>query len=135
MKATYNKNAKTKFTNFHRKESKCFFNSFSVLVPDDRMIMRTIIDLRIYGTGNTNTAAIWINDSVNANNIHTSGTGSAGGYGYDRESAAAGNAIENAGFELSERINGVGRTAIYEALDAIAEYLGYKNAYIHHAHQ
>lgn len=136
MKATYNKNAKTKFTTFHRKENKCYFDSYTALVPyfnkyTNREDLKAIVELRLYGTGNSNTAAIWINDTE----IHTSGTGSAGGYGYHRPSAAAAEAITNAGFELDNPIAGRGDSAIEEAVMAIAESLGYKNASIFHAHQ
>jgi len=133
MKATYNKDAKTKFTRFHRKETKCFFDSYTAIVTDTGgETIKTPVELRLYGTGRTNTAAIWVND--HNNNIHTSGTGRAGGYGYHRPSAAAAEAIKNAGFELDKDINGVGNGAIRMAVQSIAEALGYKNVFILHSH-
>jgi len=137
MKATYNKNAKTKFTTFHRKENKCYFDSYSAIVirPDyeGKPSVFTPVEIRLYGTGNSNTAALWVNDSVSG--IHTSGTGQAGGYGYHRPSAAAREAIYNAGFELSEDISGRGENAIERAVKAIAEAIGYPDCPIFHAHQ
>jgi hypothetical protein len=56
-----------------------------------------------------------------------SGAGSAGGGGYDKQSAAVSAAIESAGIQLSEDIGGVGPTAIREALGAIMEALGYQD--------
>lgn len=56
-----------------------------------------------------------------------SGAGSAGGGGYDKQSAAVSAAIESAGIKLSKDISGVGPTAIREALGAIMEALGYKD--------
>ena len=47
-----------------------------------------------------------------------SGAGTAGGYGYDKQSA---------GIELSEDIGGVGSSAVREALGAIMEALGYQD--------
>ena len=137
MKATYNKNAKTKFTTFHRKENKCYFDSYSAIVIrpdfDGKPSVFTPVELRLYGTGNTNSAAIWINDT--ASGIHTSGTGQAGGYGYHRPSAAAAEAIRNAGIDLDTNISGVGDSAIERAVKAIAEMLGYNDCPVFHAHQ
>ena len=65
---------------------------------------------------------------------HTCGSGSAGGYGYHRASAAAGEAITNAGFKLSESINGAGDTAIEDALCAIAQIQGYRKAILVESH-
>lgn len=144
MKATYNKNAKTKFTTFHRKENKCYFDSYTALAAgtdyDGKPDLRPIVELRLYGTGNTNTAAIWVHaenmqdSGRGAEPIHTSGSGAAGGYGYHRPSAAAGEAIRNAGFELSENISGVGESAIIRAVKAIAEAVGYPDCPVFHAH-
>jgi hypothetical protein len=131
--ATFNPSAKTKFTIGHRKEGKCFFDQYSILIPSkyDSSESHAVIDLRLYGTGNKNFACIWIN----YNDTNTSGTGSAGGYGYHRPSAAAAEAISNAGITLSKSISGVGDTAIREALKAIAAALGIENGILHHAHQ
>ena len=135
MKATYNKNAKTKFTNFHRKENKCYFDSYTALAActnyEGKPDLKPVVEIRLYGTGNSNTAAIW----VHAEPIHTSGTGSAGGYGYHRPSAAAAEAIRNAGIELDGDISGRGDSAIEEAVKAIAEAVGYPNCPVFHAHQ
>lgn len=135
MKATYNKAAKTKFTSSYRKEGKCYFESYNALVnePNYEGSLRTsaIVELRLYGTDNTWYAAIW----VHGKEIHTSGTGKAGGYGYHKPSAAAEEAILNAGFKLSERIAGAGDSAIESAIKAIAESVGYPEALIFKAHQ
>jgi len=138
MKATYNPNAKTKFTSFHRKENKCYFDSYSAIVIrpgyDGKSSVFTPVELRIYGTGNSNTAAIWIHDHSNSG-ISTCGTGSAGGYGYHRPSAAAAEAIRNAGFDLDYNIAGAGNENIESAVKAIAEALGYTDCPVFHAHQ
>jgi hypothetical protein len=126
QKATYNASAKTKFTSSHRKENKCYLTVYQILVRDSsdcRGRMHTPVELRLYGTGNTNTACLWINHGE----IHTQGSGRAGGYGYHRPSAAAAEAISNAGFSLSRSIGGVGDSAIEEALIAIAEAIGVKD--------
>lgn len=135
MKATYNATAKTKFTTSHRKEnSKCFFEEYSIVTFDPSQIMpryraRKIVELRLYGTGNVNFACLW----TNTNDHGSRGSGRAGGYGYHRPSAAAGEAIRNAGFELLTDdgkpmdIGGVGEQAIEQALCAIADAIGIKD--------
>ena len=75
------------------------------------------VTLRIYGTQARNYAAVW----CNGNGVYKSGTGSAGGYGYHRPSAAACEAINNAGITLDDDINGRGDSAIKEACEAIAK--------------
>lgn len=53
----------------------------------------------------------------------SNGSGTAGGGGYHKASAAAGVAIRNAGFSLSESIDGCGDSAIREAVKAVGECL------------
>jgi hypothetical protein len=126
MKATYDPAAPTKFTTSHRKEGKCYFSSMQVIdlaaAPFHDGSAHAVICARLYGTGKMNFAALWINHAPG--NLHTSGTGSAGGYGYHRPSAALGEAIRNTGFELSESISGRGESAMREALLAIAAAIG-----------
>ena len=77
-----------------------------------------IVDMRIYcGRGSTVRSAVWINTGCGE---YTRGVGYAGGYGYDKYSAAAGSALMSAGVELERDINGVGETATRGALEAIA---------------
>lgn len=73
--------------------------------------------IRIYGTQARNYSAIW----AKGNGVYKSGTGTAGGYGYHRPSAAAQEAIYNAGITLDEDIGGLGDRAIKEAAEAIAK--------------
>lgn len=61
-------------------------------------------------------AIVWTNK--------TDGTGSAGGCGYDKDSAAVGEAIRNAGYTLEHRVDGVGLDAVKQALLAIARFNG-----------
>ena len=134
MTATYDPNKKTKFTSSHRKEGKCWFWGFKVIDLDGEGYKdgaKTVVDARVYGTGTTNTACLW----VSTRDMHASGSGKAGGYGYHRQSAALGVAIENAGFSLSSRIDGVGDDAMREALLAIARAVRVKRPAIVECHQ
>lgn len=83
-------------------------------------------------------ASIWI--SAPDKNIYCAGHGSAGGYGYHKESAAIQEAITSAGIELTgdvygrndekknkrADIGGVGDSAVRAAIDAIARAAGYR---------
>jgi len=65
------------------------------------------------------TCSIWIMGDNSC-----SGSGEAGGYGYDKMSASLSDACDSAGITLSRNIHGVGEFAIKEAMDAIAKACG-----------
>lgn len=122
----------------HRKEGKCHFESMSIIDPsrcfdrfDGLREALAPIDLRLYGTGSRNYACLWVNKEPWG---HASGSGSAGGCGYHRPSAAAQEAIEAAGFKLSRDIEGRGDGAIEEALFAIAKLIGVENPILFNSH-
>lgn len=137
MKATYDPNKKTKFTTSHRKEGKCFFSSMSVISladkPDGHGVLDARIEARLYGNGESNTCCLWV-INVDPSGKCTQGSGHAGGYGYHRRSAAMQDAIENAGFTLSQDIGGVGESTMREALLAIAECIGVEKPAIVESH-
>lgn len=58
-----------------------------------------------------------------------SGTGHAGGYGYDKFSAAFQKACQDAGITLDKSIAGVGDEAVRQALLAIGESVGEPNGW------
>jgi hypothetical protein len=110
----------------HRKENRGFNAEYSLITKD----FKNPITLRTYWTGGaTHYACLWIN----TDKIHCSGSGSAGGGGYDKESAAIAEAIQTAGITLSGNIGGRGQSAIYDAITAIAHELEIFDFYIHKA--
>ena len=87
-----------------------------------------LIDCRLY-MGRSNQASvvyciIWVHCPDKG--LYFSGSGQAGGYGYDRQSGAVADAIDNTGITLSKSINGAGSEAIRAALQAIAKQIGVK---------
>jgi hypothetical protein len=134
MKAKYSKTPPKGLNPNHRKEGKCFFSSVCIISrsrkpwSDGRLDPE--ITLRLYGTGSKNFACLWVRTEDDSRN----GSGSAGGYGYHRPSAAADEAIRNAGFELSRSIAGVGEGAVRDALFAIAKLLKVKRPALVEAH-
>lgn len=65
-------------------------------------------------------ASVW----VHGPNKHTAGHGRAGGGGYDKVSAAIGDAMRSAGIELDTNIDGRGDSATEDALIAVARAAG-----------
>jgi hypothetical protein len=108
----------------HRKEDH-FLYGYKLIVPSsqpsERWFADTKIDLRIYGTQAMNYACVWIFGP----DIHATGSGKAGGYGYHRASAATQEALNSAGVVLDQSISGVGDGAMEDALIAIAKHMGY----------
>jgi len=62
--------------------------------------LREVVDCRCYMARSASASVVYASVWVHGNNIYTSGKGSAGGYGYHKESAAVGSALSNAGIEL-----------------------------------
>ena len=106
----------------HRKE-KHFDESYMVV---DMATGNVKIDLRLYSTQSTNYACVWFGNGDIAN-----GSGKAGGWGYNRTSAAVWAAFNSAGVQISD-LNGTGK--IVEALELVAKELGLTNFKIFHAH-
>jgi hypothetical protein len=80
-------------------------------------------------------ATVW----VHGNEVHLSGTGSAGGGGYHKVSAAIGMAITSAGIVLADAekrvyIDGVGNSAVEAALVAIARAVAGEQEYLFISH-
>lgn len=115
----------------------------------DKKTEKVVIDCRCYMGRSSNSsqvcASIWINslkplcDDAEGFTTYASGHGTAGGYGYHKESAAIDAAISSAGFTLFGcasgygdkpdfkkvcHIDGVGESAIKSALLAIAYACG-----------
>ena len=132
MKATYDPAAKTSYTTSHRRESAGLHQEFSMLIPSQYRPgeAQSIVTLRLYWPDSVFYACLW----VNADPVHTQGSGKAGGYGYCKASSAAGQAIRNAGFQLEHDIDGVGLNAIRDAMKALAVELGHPEALLHEAY-
>lgn len=124
MIATFKKLDKETIINVnHRKESH-FTKQYTAVVFNGQSAYDAVT-LRIYATDAKSYCCLWVNDNCSwvkgcRDSYYRAGSGSEGGYGYHRASAAAQEAISNAGITLSEDINGRGDAAIEEAVHAIA---------------
>jgi hypothetical protein len=108
----------------HRKDT--LHAAYRVMTRDGA----TVVDCRIYWPGSVAYACLW----VGGDDIYTSGSGKAGGFGYCKESAAIGDAIESAGFDLSEDIYGRGTTQAEKALLAVAAFVTEEPCFIVRVH-
>jgi hypothetical protein len=153
MNAHFNPSTKRSFQVHHRKEhGTCEQRTvldLEDLKTDDascRIYSEPII-LRLYWKEVCAYACLWVHSRTAldasgstldlasaAGTTSLQGSGRAGGYGYHKSSAAAHDAIVNAGFVLSERIDGRGDSAVNDALLAIARCIGLKRPGILIAH-
>ena len=117
----------------HRKENN-FLRSYKIIsFLKSKNEFYEPVDLRIYGKYNGKVyACFWINEKTTL--TYSSGSGVAGGYGYDKTSTATQIALTNAGIALSESIEDRGNEAIINALTAIGKYLKIKNFTIIQCH-
>lgn len=81
------------------------------------------VDLRFYMGRSSNSSIVYACLWVYGNDLYLTGYGTAGGYGYHKQSAAFEGALASCDIELSERISGVGDEAIRSAIMAIGEAL------------
>jgi hypothetical protein len=103
---------------------------YALDMPDYNGEPRELVCLRIYATDARHYACIWIHGSEACGY----GGGNASGYGYHRGSAAAQEAIRDAGITLDESIDGRGDEAIRTAIKAIAEAAGSHKYFIGETH-
>ena len=123
MKATIGKQVSNAINYGDKKE---LIKTFNVVTDG----LKEVITVRCYMGRSANASTVYASVWINTSEVHTSGKGKAGGYGYHKESAAIAAAIESAGISLDTDISGVGDGAIKEALSAIANALGFERVLI-----
>lgn len=119
------------FNRSHRKEDK-YTGGYKVLrYNSKKKSIDTVIDLRFYWTTQTCYCVVW----YGSKNGMVSGSGSAGGWGYHKESASACLALASTGIEFGKCYwGGAGSSAIESALKALASKLGYRKVTIINNH-
>ena len=113
--------------NYDKKKE--LISTWNVIVNSDDGL-KNIITVRCYMGRSTNASTVYASIWVHSTDHQTSGTSNAGGYGYHKASAAIAAAIESAGVTLNENIAGAGDSAIEQALEAIAQALGFDDCLI-----
>lgn len=101
------------------RDKQALIHQYTVLGIIDGEI-RSLAESRIYMSASRSaermTAILWVHGAN-----YACGSGYAGGYGYHKPSAAVGNAIDAAGFELDRHfIGGGGDSVLIDALKAVA---------------
>lgn len=118
MEAAYNPQITDGKFNVNFRKENYFTRQFTGVTLEAGKIKEAVI-LRIYSTDSRCYACLW----TYGNGIYKNGSAYAGGYGYHRGSAAAAYAIENAGYILSEAIDGRGYDSVREAVKAIVRLI------------
>lgn len=134
MIAKFRDNVTKLFNRNHRKEKHFTYQFTATVVDKETMQAYEATILRIYNTQGRSYACIWVKSNCSWDNalpFWREGSGWAGGYGYNRESAAAENAIANCGIILDEYIGGRGLSKVEEAVEAITRQL-WTNNYRYH---
>ena len=106
-------------------DTKEMVRAFSYVKNDTEIIV-----VRWYMGRSSKSSVVYCSIWINASDIYFSGTGKAGGYGYDKYSTSFENACESAGISISPSISGVGENAIKDVLLEIGNLLGYPNGLI-----
>lgn len=102
-------------TYIQNQEAKHLYKGFKAVTFDGEKMVE-LVDLRIGATTSTTYACVWFN----CEKKWACGSGKAGGYGYDRGSAAAEEAFRAAGM-VTSNFGGTGCNR--EAVQAAGEYL------------
>ena len=104
--------------------------SFQAVMPNTQRsqqlgypVVDTLVDVRFY-MGRAASASdvyciVWISGYPTNIDLDGMGLGSAGGHGYDKESASFFSALRDAGIVMKHARSGQGKNAIVEALHAI----------------
>lgn len=109
MKVT-NKTKQLKPFNINYRKEKGFTDCYVAVSIVDGQI-KELGEMRLYCPSNDVYCCIWVHDSLRC-------TGRAGGCGYDKSSAAAWDALNNAGFEFDKDFSGAGESAMIKAFKA-----------------
>lgn len=124
--------------NARRPDNKELVSAYSLIVRMPSGELREAITARCYmgrsASASVVHAVLWVKC---ADGHWTSGSGSAGGYGYHKESAAIADAVKSAGIELKELdrtdrkdrwfdFGGTGESYYPQVFDAIARAAGYR---------
>ena len=104
---------------------------FAALLPKDhysRKRIGTVITIRCYMGRSRNASTVYASLWAHSRDgeIHLAGHGSAGGYGYHKESAAVNEAFHSAGVTMAAPFDGCGDSTMAVAIEALARKLGWK---------
>jgi hypothetical protein len=91
---------------------------------------KNLITVKFYMGRSSNASVVYCNIWLGNDTHCASGTGSAGGGGYHKKSAALQEAIDSAGIALSSPIDGRGDSSMREAIKAIGKCLGYRKTFL-----
>lgn len=98
--------------------------AYSAVAMADKNELKEVLTVQWYQGRSRSASQIYCNLWIRHGDF-ASGSGQAGGYGYDKQSAALDDAIESAGVKLSRSISGTGESR--QACEAIVKAMGFTN--------
>jgi hypothetical protein len=101
----------------HRKENG-FYRQLTALDPKDGS---PVVTARFYWPGRDGASNCYCCVWVYGDDVHGSGAGKAGGYGYHKESQALALAFDDAGLTLADDLAGRGSGAMRDAMKDVAK--------------
>jgi hypothetical protein len=126
-----------KVENARRPDNKELVSAYSLVVRMPSGELREVVTVKCYMSRSASASVVHAVLWVKCVDGHwTSGSGSAGGYGYHKESAAIASAISSAGIELKDvgndrkdhwfDLSGTGTSYYPQVFEAIARAAGYR---------
>lgn len=124
--------------NARRPDKKELVSAYSLIVRMPSGELREVVTAKCYMGRSASASVVYVVLWVRcADGEWTSGSGSAGGYGYHKESAALADAVKSAGIELKDMdrtdrpdrwfdFGGTGESYYPQVFDAIARAAGYR---------
>ncbi len=95
--------------------------------------IQNFIDARFFMGRSSQSSVVYCLLWIHGDTQWGSGKGQAGGYGYDKTSAAFSEALDSAGIK-NYGINSAGETAIKQAIQEIADNFGFTSVFIQEAY-
>lgn len=105
--------------------------SLKYLATNDAGEIVDVVEVRWWMGRSRNASMVHCSIWVRVGHEHRSGYGTAGGWGYCKESASLDGAITSAGIKLEAHINGCGDAAILHAVRAIGARAGFPDGSFH----
>lgn len=91
---------------------------------------RDLVTIKFYTGRSRNSSIVYCNFWASDDRNTFSGSGTAGGGGYHKASAALQEAINSSGIRLNTPIDGRGDSSMREAIKAIGNFFGYRKLYL-----
>ena len=98
----------------------------AALIVNTKAGPKQVVDARFWMGRSNSASVVYCSIWIHGNGFECSGRGQAGGYGYHKPSAAFAAAVGSAGIQLAKPVDGVGDSAVRDAIETIGQAMGYR---------